>query len=161
MRAGLASMPQRSRMVAVKPVVRMLASDFSHLAFLYTWRESGVTRKHGFDLHVHATKLDAPGEPYLENSDRAPKLLDGSYDFLSGLHHEPYYYRAKGDKRFVYLAQAQNDWDDRMVARDGIHAPKDLEGQKVIVADRAPCVFGNLKHSLQVAGANLDAIEFV
>jgi len=93
--------------------------------------------------------------------ERAPLLLDGIYDFLSGLHHETYVYRARGDKRLVYLAQAQNDWDDRIVARGGIRAPKDLEGQKVIVADRGPCVFGNLKHSLEVGGANLDAIEFV
>ena len=57
---------------------------------------------------------------------RAPKLLEGAYDFLSGLHHEPYYYRAKGDKRFVYLAQAQNDWDDRFVVGDAVKSVKDL-----------------------------------
>ena len=58
--------------MVVKPVVKILANDFSHLAFLYTWRESGVTRKHGFELEVHATKLHSSDQPYLENSDRAP-----------------------------------------------------------------------------------------
>jgi hypothetical protein len=147
--------------MAIKPVVKMLASDYSHLAFLYTWRESGVTQKHGFELKVHATKLDVPGEPYLENKDRAPKLLEGAYDFLSGLHHEPYYYRAKGDKRFVYLAQAQNDWDDRFVVGDDIKSVKDLEGKTVVASAPAPCVLGNLRHSIEVAGADLSKINFV
>ena len=80
--------------------------------------------------------------------ERAPKLLAGTYDFLSGLHHEPYHYRARGDKRFVYLAQAQNDWDDRVIASEQIRSAKDLEGQRFIITSRAPCVFGNLKHSL-------------
>ena len=107
--------------MAVKPVVKMLASDFSHLPLLYVWRDSGVCQQHGFDLIVHATKMKSPDQPLLANSDRAPMLLDGTYDFLSGLHHEPYYYRAQGDKRFVYIAQAQNDWDDRFVVGDGQH----------------------------------------
>ncbi|HZT07004.1 MAG TPA: ABC transporter substrate-binding protein [Chloroflexota bacterium] len=145
----------------VKPVVKILASDFSHLAFLYTWRESGVTRQHGFELQVHATKLRSPDQPYLENPDRAPRLLDGTYDFLSGLHHEPYYYRAKGDKRFVYLAQAQNDWDDRFVVSDSIRSVRDLEGKTVIAAAPAPCVLGNLRHSIEAAGADLSRINFV
>src|SRR5438270_8938609 len=147
--------------MSVKPLINMLCSDISHMALLFVWQHSGVTRKHGFDLNVHISAMEVPGQPMIQMSDRAPKLLDGTYDFLSGLHHETYIYRARGDRRFAYLAQAQNDWDDRVVARADIRSPKDLEGQKVIVADRAPCVFGNLKHSLQVAGANLDAIEFV
>src|SRR5215203_3419579 len=94
-------------------------------------------------------------------NERAPKLLDGTYDFLSGLHHEPYYYRARGNKRFVYLAQAQNDWDDRIVATDAITSPQDLEGKRLIVTSPAPCVYGNLKHSLELGGADLSKIEFV
>ena len=38
--------------MAVRPVVKILASDFSHLAFLTVWRDSGVTRKHGFELRA-------------------------------------------------------------------------------------------------------------
>src|SRR6266852_3603069 len=119
------------------------------------------SQKHGFELIVDVVNVPTADGPMIRMQERAPLLLDGIYDFLSGLHHETYVYRARGDKRLVYLAQAQNDWDDRIVARGGIRAPKDLEGQKVIVADRGPCVFGNLKHSLEVGGANLDAIEFV
>jgi hypothetical protein len=147
--------------MALKPVVKMLASDFSHLPLLYVWRDSGVSRRHGFELVVHATKMESPDQPLWSNRDRAPKLLDGTYDFLSGLHHEPYYYRAQGDKRFVYIAQAQNDWDDRFVVGDGIQSARDLEGKPVIAAAAAPCVIGNLRHAIQVAGADLAKVNFV
>src|SRR5437879_781530 len=110
----------------VKPVVRMIASEISHMPLHYVWRDSGVTQRHGFDLEVHVCAQNIEGQPYLEMKDRAPKLLDGTYDFISGLHHEPYFYRARGDKRFVYLAQAQNDWDDRIVATQEIQSAKDL-----------------------------------
>jgi hypothetical protein len=145
----------------VKPQVRMLASIISHMPLHAVWRDSGVTQKHGFDLIVDACNVPMADGNVITMKQRAPLLLDGTYDFLSGLHHETYVYRARGDKRLVYVAQAQNDWDDRVVAREDIHTSKDLEGKKVVVADRAPCVFGNLKHCIQVAGANLDAIEFV
>src|SRR5712692_8956765 len=151
----------RGVFLMVTPEIRMLCSDISHMALHFVWRDSGVTRKHGFELTVDVARMNLSGRPPVVMDERAPRLLDGTYDFLSGLHHETYVYRARGDKRLVYLAQAQKDWDDRIVARGGIRAPKDLEGQKVIVADRGPCVFGNLKHSLEVGGANLDAIEFV
>src|SRR5690242_19028408 len=139
----------------------MLCSDISHMALLYVWRDSGVTQKHGFDLSVHMANVEAPGQPFVQMSERGPKLLDGAYDFLSGLHHETYIYRARGDKRFMYLAQAQNDWDDRLIAVDGINAPSDLHGKKMVVTSTAPCVMGNMKHSLQAGGADLDKIEFV
>jgi hypothetical protein len=145
----------------VKPQVRMLASIISHMPLHAVWRDSGVTQKHGFELIVDVANVPLADGSVITMKQRAPLLLDGTYDFLSGLHHETYVYRARGDKRLVYIAQAQNDWDDRVVAREGIRSAKDLEGQKVVVADRAPCVFGNLKHSIQVGGANLDAIEFV
>jgi len=93
--------------------------------------------------------------------DRGPKLLDGTYDVLSGLHIEPYYARAKGDKRFVYLGQAQNDWDDSVVATQEAKSAENLNGKKVIITARAPCVWGNLKHSLELGGADLSTIEWV
>ena len=145
----------------VKPIVNMLASDISHMPLLVVWRDSGVTQEHGFDLVVHIAGYEMSGQPFITMRERAPQLLDGTYDFLSGLHHEPYYYRARGDKRFVYLAQAQNDWDDRIIATEEIKSVKDLEGKRLIVTSRAPCVYGNLKHSLELAGADLGRIEFV
>lgn len=145
----------------IKPTINMLASEISHMPLHTVWRDSGVTQKHGFDLVVHVANADVPNQPFIQMNQRAPKLLDGGYDFLSGLHHEPYHYRARGDKRFVYLAQAQNDWDDRVIAAEEIRTPKDLEGKRFIVTSRAPCVSGNLKHSLELGGADLSRIEFI
>jgi NMT1/THI5 like len=140
--------------------VKMLGSDVSHLPLLRVWQQSGVTERYGFELTVHVTNAQIPGQEFMENSERAPRLLNGTYDFLSGLHHEPYQYRARGDKRFVYLAQAQNDWDDRVIVRDEIRSVQDLEGKKLIYTTSAPCVLGNLRHSLEVGGADLSRIEF-
>lgn len=147
--------------MAVKPTINLLASEISHMPLLFVWRDSGVTEKHGFKLDVKVANFPMPGQPFIEMSERAPGLLSGTYDFLSGLHHEPYEYRARGDKRFAYLAQAQNDWDDRIIATPEIKTPKDLEGKRVIVTAMAPCVYGNLRHSLEVGGADLSKIEFV
>ena len=83
--------------MAVKPTVRMLASHISHMAFLYVWRDSGVTQKQGFDLTVDVTGKNVPGQEFRGFPDRAPLLMNGTYDFLSGLHHEPYRQRAQGD----------------------------------------------------------------
>ncbi len=147
--------------MAVKPTINLLASEISHMPLLFVWRDSGVTEKHGFKLNLNVANFEVPGQGFIEMSERAPGLLSGKYDFLSGLHHEPYQYRARGDKRFVYLAQAQNDWDDRIIATDEIRTPKDLEGKKVLITAMAPCVMGNLRHSLEVGGADLSKIEFV
>jgi hypothetical protein len=147
--------------MAVKPRIRMLASEISHMPLLTVWRDSGVAQKHGFELELAVANFELPGQGLIPMSERGPRLLDGTYDFLSGLHHEPYYYRARGDKRFAYLAQAQNDWDDRMVARQEIKSPKDLEGKKVLVTSRAPCVYGNMRHSIELGGADLSKIEFI
>jgi hypothetical protein len=141
--------------------VRMLASEISHMPLHLVWRDSGVTQEHDFDLVVDVANVNLDGQPFITMPERAPKLLAGEYDFLSGLHHEPYHYRARGDKRFAYLAQAQNDWDDRIIATDEIQTANDLEGKKLIVTSRAPCVYGNLRHSLELAGADLEKIEFV
>ena len=145
----------------VQPIVRMICSDYSHMPLLTVWRDSGVTEEHGFKLEIHLAGLEIPGQPFVSLGERASKLLDGTYDIISGLHHEPYHYRARGDKRFVYLAQAQNDWDDRVVVNPRIKTAKDLEGEKLLITARAPCVLGNLKQSLKLAGADPDLIDFV
>lgn len=147
--------------MSVKSRINMLCSDMSHMPFLYVWRDSGVTRQQGFELNVDIAGVRVPGGPPVTMGDRGPRLLDGTYDVLSGLHIEPYYARSRGDKRFVYLAQAQNDWDDRIIATQEVQSAENLNGKKVIVTARAPCVFGNLKHSLELGGADLSTIEWV
>ena len=87
----------------VKPQVNMLCSSMSHMPLLYVWRDSGVTRPHGFELKIDITGVRIPGQRFIKHDERAPLLLDGTYDMLSGLHIEPYYYRAKGDKRLILL----------------------------------------------------------
>src|SRR4051812_33897533 len=116
----------------VKSQVKMLASSISHGPLLYVWRDSGVTQLNGFELSIDVTAVKVPGQRFIKNAERAELLLTGEYDILSGLHIEPYYYRARGDKRFVYLAQAQNDWDDRLVTTQEIKSAEDLNGKKVI-----------------------------
>lgn len=145
----------------MNPHVRMLCSSISHMPLLFVWRDSGVTQQNGFTLSIDIAAMEVPGQDYIGPRDRAGKLLDGTYDFISGLHHEPYQYRARGDKRFVYLAQAQNDWDDRVVAVQEVKAATDLEGKRVLTTSSAPCVLGNLKHTLQIDGADLSRIDFV
>ncbi len=145
----------------VQPNISVLVSEISHMALLFVWRDSGVTDRHGFRLTADVAGLAPAGRAVVSMRERAPRLLDGTYDFLSGLHHETYVYRARGDKRFVYLAQAQNDWDDRVVARPAITTAKDLEGKRLLVTSAAPCVLGNLKHSLELGGADTTRIEFV
>jgi NMT1/THI5 like len=145
----------------IKPTVTMLASHISHMALQFVWRDSGVTQRHGFELAVDCCGVEIEGRPAVPMRARAPGILDGTYDFLSGLNHETYIYRARGDKRFVYLAQAQNDWDDRIIAAQGIESATDFEGKRFLITGTSACVFGNLKHSLALAGADLDRIEFV
>lgn len=146
----------------VKPQVRMLVSDVSHMPLHLVWRDSGVTHRHGFELSLDVCVMQIDGQPWIDMNERAPKLLEGTYDFLSGLHHETYSYRGRGDKRFVYLAQAQNDWDNRVVTIQQVTSANDLEGKRFLVTSiDSPCVFGNLKHSLQLAGAAVDRIDFV
>ena len=140
--------------------IKMLSSAISHMPLHFTFRESGVAQKHGFELEVDVTNLSVAGRPARKMSDRAPSLLAGDYQFLSGLHHETYVYRAKGDKRLVYLAQTQNDWDDRLVARPEIKTPKQLEGKRILCS-QAPCVSGNLDHALKRAGVDTSKVEFI
>lgn len=140
--------------------IRLLASAISHMPLHFTFRDSGVTQKHGFELDVDISNFRIPGKPVRKMSERATSLLAGDYEFLSGLHHETYIYRAKGDKRFLYLAQTQNDWDDRLIARPEIKEPKQLEGKR-IHCSQAPCVSGNLDHALRRAGVDTSKVEFV
>lgn len=84
--------------------VRMLCSDMSHMPLHTIFKHAGVTQKHGFELEVDIANREINGS-IIKMSERAPALLAGKYEFLSGLHHETYVYRAKGDRRFVYLAQ--------------------------------------------------------
>jgi hypothetical protein len=139
--------------------IRVLCSDMSHLPLHFTMRDSGAPQKHGFDLEIDY--VGTMGErPLRSLDDRARCLLAGDYEFLSGLHHEPYVSRAKGDKRFVYLAQTQNDWDDRLIARQGIAAAGDLEG-KTVLTIAAPCVGGNLIAGLRQIGVDTGKINFI
>lgn len=142
-------------------IIRMIASDISHMALHYVWRDSGVTDRHGFKLHVDVCDHTVPGQRFIGVKERPELLLSGEYQFISGLHHQPYVYRARGDKRFVYLAQTQNDWDDRVIAVPEIKSAGDLNGKRMLVKERSTCVFGNLKRSLRSAGADIDSIEFV
>jgi hypothetical protein len=128
----------------------------------YTFRDSGIPGKYGFKLEVDIVGIPVPGRPTLDYKDRAPALLRGDYDFLSGLHHETYVYRAKGEKRLVYLAQTQNDWDDRLVGSAKVQSLKQLEGKRVIVSTlHAPCVIGNLKHALKLGGIDPEKVKFL
>lgn len=142
--------------------IRLLCSAVSHMPLIFTLRDSGVTKKHGFELEVDIAGFDRPGKPPRPMSARASLLLDGEYEFLSGLHHQTYVYRAQGDKRFVYLAQTQNSWDDRLIARAEIGGLKQLEGKKILNnGNPAPCVMGNLIEALRDAGVDASKIEFV
>jgi hypothetical protein len=144
----------------VQPVIKMLASDLSHLALDYVWQESGFTQRHGFELVVHVADVELPSQPFVSIKDRGARLLDGTYAFLSGLHHQTYVARARGDKRFVYLAQAQNDWDDRVIAAPHIKSAQDIEGHRMVVKEWSACVVGNLERTLTLAGADPRKIDF-
>jgi Txe/YoeB family toxin of Txe-Axe toxin-antitoxin module len=141
-------------------LIRMLCSDISHMPLHAVWQECGAPERHGFTLQVDVANMHLPTQPFIGMKDRAPFLLEGRYEVLSGLHHDTYIYRAKGDKRFVYLAQAQNDWDDRLVVKPGVTTAADLDGGRVVLNTRAPCVYGNVRQVLRRAGADVDSIEF-
>jgi ABC-type nitrate/sulfonate/bicarbonate transport system substrate-binding protein len=132
----------------------LLASDPSHLPFLYVFKESRVMEKYGFEIDLHI--VGGPKAPTMAH--RARLALSGEIDFLSGLHHETYRARARGEKRLTYLAQAQNNWDDRLVALPKIRDVRDLKGQKIICHAKAPCVAGNLRAVLESCGLRAEEI---
>jgi ABC-type nitrate/sulfonate/bicarbonate transport system substrate-binding protein len=140
--------------------IKVLSSSISHMPLHFVFRDSGVTAKHGFELDVDIAKVPQIGKKTRSIRERAALLLAGEYQFLSGLHHEPYLYRARGDKRLVFLAQTQNDWDDRLIVRPDIHEPRQLEGKRILTGP-ASCVYGNLRHALQRAGVDIAKVEFV
>ncbi len=133
----------------------LLASDPSHLPFLFVFKESGVMEKYGFEIDLHI--VGGAKAPTMAH--RAKLALAGEIDFLSGLHHETYRERAKGEKRLTYLAQAQNNWDDRLIANPKIKDVQDLKGQKIICHSKAPCVAGNLRAVLETCGLKPDEIN--
>lgn len=142
--------------------IRVICSHISHMPLHYVFRDSGIAEKYGFQLDLDIVGVRIPGRPFLDYPDRAPGLLNGEYQFISGLHHEPYLYRARGDRRFVYLAQTQNNWDDRLIASPKIQRLEELEGKKVMVPTlHAPCVIGNLKRALTLGGLDIDRVKFV
>ena len=126
----------------------LLASDSSHLPFLYVFKESKVMEKYGYEIDLHI--VGGAKAPTMAH--RAKLALAGEIDFLSGLHHETYRERAKGEKRLTYLAQAQNNWDDRLVAAPEIQTVGDLKGRKIVCHSKAPCVSGNLRAVLETCG---------
>ena len=133
----------------------LLASDPSHLPFLFVFKESGVMEKYGFEIDLHI--VGGAKAPTMAH--RAKLALAGEIDFLSGLHHETYRERAKGEKRLTYLAQAQNNWDDRLVALPKVKGVQDLKGQKIICHGKAPCVAGNLRAVLEICGLKPEEIQ--
>jgi hypothetical protein len=140
--------------------IKLLSSSISHMPLHFVFRDSGVAGKHGFELDVDIAKVPQLGKKTRSIRERAALLLAGEYQFLSGLHHEPYLYRARGDKRLVFLAQTQNDWDDRLIVRPDIHEAAQLEGKRILTGP-ASCVYGNLRHALQRAGVDVAKVEFV
>jgi ABC-type nitrate/sulfonate/bicarbonate transport system substrate-binding protein len=133
----------------------LLASDPSHLPFLFVFKESRVMEKYGFEIDLHI--VGGAKAPTMAH--RAKLALAGEIDFLSGLHHETYRERAKGEKRLTYLAQAQNNWDDRLVALPTIRAIEDLKDKKIICHAKAPCVAGNLRAVLETCGLRPEEIR--
>src|SRR5262245_18973876 len=132
----------------------LLASDSSHLPFLYVFKESEVMEKYGFEIDLHI--VGGAKAPTMAH--RAKLALAGEIDFLSGLHHETYRERAKGEKRLTYLAQAQNNWDDRLVALPTINGVQDLKSKKIVCHAKAPCVAGNLRAVLETCGLKPEEI---
>lgn len=133
----------------------LLASDSSHLPFLYVFKDSKVMEKYGYEIDLHI--VGSAKAPTMAH--RAKLALAGEIDFLSGLHHETYRERAKGEKRLTYLAQAQNNWDDRLVASSEIRSVNDLKGKRIVCHSTAPCVSGNLRAVLQECGLGADEID--
>jgi ABC-type nitrate/sulfonate/bicarbonate transport system substrate-binding protein len=135
--------------------IALLASDSSHLPLLTVFRECGVTQKYDFEI-----ELDVVGGAKAPTmAHRTSLIFAGEIDFVSGLHHETYRARSRGDKRLVYLAQTQNRWDDRLVAASEINGVQDLRGRKIVCHSKAPCVLGNFTAILKQFGFRDDEIR--
>src|SRR6266545_8249764 len=92
--------PERTEM-SHQEKIKVLSSSISHMPLHSVFRDSGVAEKHGFELEVDVAKVPQRGKPTRTIGERAALLLSGEYQFLSGLHHEPYVYRARGDHRLA------------------------------------------------------------
>jgi len=114
-----------------------------------------VMEKYGYEIDLHI--VGGAKAPTMAH--RAKLALAGEIDFLSGLHHETYRERAKGEKRLTYLAQAQNNWDDRLIANAKIKSVQDLKNERIICHAKAPCVAGNLRAVLESCGLKPDEIH--
>ncbi|MBI4526651.1 MAG: ABC transporter substrate-binding protein [Deltaproteobacteria bacterium] len=133
----------------------VLASDPSHLPLLTVFKESGVTQKYGFEIEI-----DVVGGAKAPTMAHRPRLLlAGEVDFVSGVHHETYKARARGEKRFVYLAQTQNRWDDRLMVSPEITSIQDLRGKRILCHLKVSCISGNLTAILESCGLNSDEFE--
>lgn len=135
--------------------VALLASDSSHLPLLTVFKESGVTQKYGFEIELEV--VGSAKAPTMAHRTRL--VLAGEIDFVSGLHHETYRARSRGEKSLVYLAQTQNRWDDRLVAAAGINTIQDLRGRRIVCHSKAPCVTGNFTTILKQFGFQSDEIR--
>jgi NMT1/THI5 like len=134
--------------------IALLASDSSHLPLLTIFKESGMTERYGFEI-----ELDVVGGAKAPTmAHRTSLIFAGEIDFVSGLHHETYRARSRGDKRLVYLAQTQNRWDDRLVAAPEIKDVQDLRGRKIVCHSKAPCVVGNFTTILKQFGFRAEEI---
>jgi len=135
--------------------IALLASDPSHLPLLTVFKESGVTQKYGFEIEVDV--VGGAKAPTMAHRTRL--LLAGEIDFVSGVHHETYRARARGEKRFVYLAQTQNNWDDRLLVSPEITSIQDLKGKRILCHLKVPCISGNLAAILESCGLKRDEFE--
>jgi ABC-type nitrate/sulfonate/bicarbonate transport system substrate-binding protein len=133
----------------------LLASDSSHLPLLTVFKESGVTDKYGFEIELEV--VGGAKAPTMAH--RTSLIFAGEIDFVSGLHHETYRARSRGEKRLVYLAQTQNRWDDRLVVAPGIGGIQELRGKKIVCHSKAPCVVGNFTTILRQFGFQDDEIR--
>jgi ABC-type nitrate/sulfonate/bicarbonate transport system substrate-binding protein len=121
---------------------------------LTVFKESGVTDKYGFEIELEV--VGGAKAPTMAH--RTSLIFAGEIDFVSGLHHETYRARARGEKRLVYLAQTQNRWDDRLVVAPGINDIQELRGKRIVCHSKAPCVVGNFTTILKQFGFKDDEI---
>ena len=45
--------------------MKMLCSDYSHMALHYVWRDSGVTQDNGFELQVDVANMKVAGQDWI------------------------------------------------------------------------------------------------
>jgi ABC-type nitrate/sulfonate/bicarbonate transport system substrate-binding protein len=135
--------------------IALLASDPSHLPLLTVFKESGVTQKYGIEIEVDV--VGGTKAPTMAHRTRL--LLAGEINFVSGVHHETYKARARGEKRLVYLAQTQNNWDDRLLTAPEIASIQDLKGKRIICHLNVSCIAGNLRAILESCGLKREEFE--